>query len=118
MIDLSTVDVHRFDSERDDQLVASGCLEQNLLNLTHHVVVIFAYKNKLMVGPAVILQSKRHESTKTEGRLQLLIFCSYQLMSINNNTATESDLPSLVLTITSGMEKISRLSISIIIHFN
>lgn len=67
---LSTiVDVHRFDSEIDGQMLASGCLQQNLLNLTHHVIVVFAYdvQTRMMVGPAVVLQRKRHESINTEG---------------------------------------------------
>ena len=70
LTDLSTIiDVHRFDSKLDGQLETLGCLEQNMLNLTHHVLVAFAYdvKNKLMLGPAIILQKKRHESVNTGG---------------------------------------------------
>ena len=83
LIDLSTVDIYRFDGGRDDQLVALGCLEKNLLNPTHHVITVFAY-NELMVGPAVILQSKSHVPINTGGEITIIF---YQSTSINNKIA-------------------------------
>lgn len=66
---LSTINIHKFDSESDN-LVASGCLPQKQLNLTRHVVTVFAYNEEdgLIVGPPVILQKKRFRSTNIKGK--------------------------------------------------
>ena len=87
----TTIDVHKFDSDLDGQnlMVASGCLRQNLLNLTEHVIVVFAYdaQSRSMVGPAVILQSKRHGSTpNTKG---IIVHTVYKLNVILYNNAIQ-----------------------------
>ena len=74
----TSIDIYRFDSENNGKnvIVASGCLQQNLLNLTRHVIVVFAYdvQSRLMVGPAVILQNKKHMhgSTNVEGKIMYI----------------------------------------------
>ena len=64
---LLSINILKIDRGIND-LVASHCIRQEQLNLTHHTIMVFSY-NGSIIGPAILLREKRINSIINEGKI-------------------------------------------------